>query len=34
MALEKPVFSESRFDVIGVVVGKTGVEITRLEAAF
>jgi putative endonuclease len=34
VALEKPVFSEARFDVIGVVVGKTGVEITRLEAAF
>jgi putative endonuclease len=34
LALEKPVFSECRFDVIGVVVGPSGVEVTRHEAAF
>ncbi|HYR63839.1 MAG TPA: YraN family protein [Actinomycetota bacterium] len=34
LALEKPVFRECRFDVIGVVVGEAGVEVTRLTAAF
>jgi len=34
LALEKPVCSECRFDVIGVVVGPGGAEVTRLEAAF
>ena len=34
LALEKPVFAECRFDVMGVVVGPSGVEVTRLEAAF
>jgi putative endonuclease len=34
LALEKPVFTECRFDVVGVVVGPSGVEVTRLEAAF
>jgi putative endonuclease len=34
LALEKPVFTECRFDVVGVVVGPNGVEVTRIEAAF
>jgi len=34
LALEKPVFTECRFDVMGVVVGRSGVEVSRLEAAF
>jgi putative endonuclease len=34
LALEKPSFTECRFDVIGVVVGPTGIQVTRLEAAF
>lgn len=34
LALERPVFTECRFDVMGVVVGPSGVEVTRREAAF
>jgi Holliday junction resolvase-like predicted endonuclease len=34
LALKRPVFTECRFDVMGVVVGPSGVEVTRLEAAF
>lgn len=34
IALRKPVFRESRFDVIGVVVGESGADVTRIEAAF
>ena len=34
LALEKPVFAECRFDVMGVVVGPSGVDIIRREAAF
>ncbi len=34
LALEKPVFRDCRFDVIGVVVGEAGVEVTRHVAAF
>jgi putative endonuclease len=34
LALEKPVFSESRFDVISVVIGDDGTDVTRIPAAF
>jgi putative endonuclease len=34
LALEKPVFNEARFDVIGVVVGEDDVVVTRFEGAF
>lgn len=34
LALEKPVFSDCRFDVISVVIGDHGAEVTRLPAAF
>ena len=34
LAMERPAFRQSRFDVIGVVVGDEGLEITRLESAF
>src|SRR6266576_3730916 len=30
----RPAFTECRFDVMGVVVGPSGVDVTRLEAAF
>lgn len=34
LAFEKPPFKESRFDVISVVLGEAGAEVTRLPGAF
>ena len=34
LAMERPAYTECRFDVIGVVVGDEGVVVTRLESAF